>query len=66
MANTVLKVEGMSCGHCVSSIEMALDQAGASGKVDLANKKVEIQYDDTKLTPALLKAVIEDQGYEVI
>lgn len=66
MANTVLKVEGMSCGHCVNAVEKALEQAGASGKVDLAGKKVEVQYDETKVSLDSLKAAIEDQGYDVV
>ena len=35
MKNITLKVEGMSCQHCVNSIEGALKEIGATGKVDL-------------------------------
>lgn len=66
MANATLKVEGMTCGHCVSSVEKALVQAGASGKVDLASKKVSVQYDEAKVTLDSIKAAIEDQGYDVV
>ncbi|WP_029192712.1 cation transporter [Paenibacillus harenae] len=66
MANTVLKVEGMTCGHCVSSVEKAVKNAGASGKVDLASKKVTVDYDETKVSLDAVKAAIEDQGYDVV
>ncbi|RCW48944.1 copper ion binding protein [Paenibacillus prosopidis] len=66
MANAVLKVEGMTCGHCVSAVEKAVGSAGASGKVDLASKKVTVQYDETKVTLEAVKAAIEDQGYDVV
>ena len=66
MAQTVLKVDGMSCGHCVNAIEKALDQVGASGKVDLAGKKVAVEYDESKVTLDSVKAAIEDQGYDVV
>jgi copper ion binding protein len=66
MSHTVLKVEGMSCGHCVQSIEQALTQVGAKGKVDLAGKKVEVDYDESKLTIEAIKEAIEDQGYDVV
>lgn len=66
MANTVLKVEGMTCGHCVSSVEKALVNAGASGKVDLAGKKVTVEYDESKVSIDAIKAAIEDQGYDVV
>jgi copper chaperone len=65
--NTVtLQVEGMSCGHCVNSVEGALNKLGASGKVDLANKSVTVDFDETKVTLEALKEAIEDQGYDVV
>lgn len=65
MANVTLQVEGMSCNHCVSAVETALKDIGATGKVDLAAKKVEITYDDASLTVDKIKDAIEDQGYDV-
>ncbi|MGD8192706.1 cation transporter [Brevibacillus ginsengisoli] len=66
MQNTVLKVEGMSCGHCVNSVETALKNIGATGKVDLASKTVSVQYDESKLNLEAIKEAIEDQGYDVV
>lgn len=66
MAKATLKVEGMTCGHCVSSVEKALINAGASGTVDLAAKKVSVQYDEAKVTLDAIKAAIEDQGYDIV
>ena len=66
MKNVVLKVEGMSCGHCVASVEGAVKKLGASGKVDLANKSVSIEFDENKTTLEAIKDAIEDQGYDVI
>lgn len=65
MANVVLKVEGMSCGHCVNSVETAVSSLGASGKVSLAEKKVTVEYDESKVSLDAIKAAIEDQGYDV-
>lgn len=56
----------MSCGHCVSAVEGALKELGASGQVDLAAKTVTVQYDESKLQLDAIKAAIEDQGYEVV
>ncbi|REK71580.1 copper ion binding protein [Paenibacillus paeoniae] len=66
MANTVLKVEGMSCGHCVNAIEKALTEKGASAKVDLAGKNVTVEYDESKLSLEAIKEAIEEQGYDII
>ncbi|THF72867.1 copper ion binding protein [Cohnella fermenti] len=66
MSNITLKVEGMSCGHCVSAVEGAVGKLGASAKVDLAGKSVAIEYDESKTSVASLKEAIEDQGYDVV
>lgn len=66
MSNVTLKVEGMSCGHCASSIEGALKQLGAAGKVDLAAKTVAVSFEESRLTLAQIKEAIEEQGYDVV
>jgi copper chaperone len=65
MQNVTLKVEGMTCGHCVSSVEGAIKNVGAVGQVDLSAKTVQIQFDENKLTVDTIKEAIEDQGYDV-
>lgn len=62
----VLKVEGMSCGHCVNSIESSVGELKgvSSVKVDLANNEVTVEFDN-KTTLNQIKETIEDQGYEV-
>jgi len=65
MVKTTLQVEGMSCQHCVNSVESALKGIGAEGKVDLKNGSVEISYDESSTTIEKIKATIEDQGYDV-
>ncbi|UOF92049.1 cation transporter [Fodinisporobacter ferrooxydans] len=66
MSNVVLKVEGMSCNHCVNAVEGALKKLGAEGKVDLPGKSVAIQYDESKVNLEAIKSAIEDQGYDVV
>lgn len=66
MSELVLKVEGMSCGHCVNSVETAVKEAGAQAQVDLANKKVTVQYDPSTVTTEHIIEAIEEQGYDVI
>ncbi|MGG1636381.1 copper ion binding protein [Paenibacillus sp. FSL K6-3182] len=65
MKNVTLHVEGMSCNHCVNSIEGALNTIGAQGKVDLASESVQVEFDESKLTLETIKETIEEQGYEV-
>ncbi|SEP15719.1 copper ion binding protein [Paenibacillus sp. OV219] len=66
MQTTTLKVEGMSCGHCVNSVEGAVTKLGATGKVDLTTGTVTIEFDNSKITLDVIKEAIEEQGYEVV
>lgn len=67
--NTVtLKVEGMSCNHCVNAIEGALNKLEGvrSAKVSLADKEVTVTFDEAIVSLAKVKETIEDQGYDVV
>lgn len=66
MKNVTLNVQGMSCGHCVNSVEKAMQDLGASAKVDLASNSVTIEYEESKVTLEAIKEAIEDQGYDVV
>jgi len=65
MKNVTLQVEGMSCNHCVVSIEGALKELGAAGKVNLASKTVDVTFEEMAVTLEAIKEAIEDQGYDV-
>jgi len=65
MTTVTWKVKGMSCQHCVHTIEGALERTGASGNVDLRGGTVDVTYDETRLNIEQLKSAIEEQGYDV-
>ncbi|ANY73875.1 copper resistance protein CopZ [Paenibacillus ihbetae] len=65
MEQVTLKVEGMSCMHCVNSIEGALKEQGISGSVDLKVGTVSVNYDAGKFSLEDIKELIEEQGYTV-
>ncbi|RKP58052.1 copper chaperone [Cohnella endophytica] len=66
MSTITLKVQGMSCGHCVNSVEGAVKGLGANAKVDLASGSVTVDYEAAKLSVDAIKEAIEDQGYDVV
>lgn len=66
MKNITLQVEGMSCQHCVNSIEGALKEIGAKGKVDLKKNIVEVSFDENQIAIERIKETIEDQGYDMV
>ncbi|NDI37202.1 copper ion binding protein [Chengkuizengella sediminis] len=66
MKNQTLKVEGMSCNHCVNAIESTLKEMGVKGSVDLKNGSVEVNYEESNINLEAIKEAIEEQGYDVV
>jgi copper chaperone len=66
MIKTTLQVEGMSCQHCVNSIEGALKKIGVTGKVNLASSTVDVSYDENLIAIGAIKEAIEEQGYDIV
>lgn len=62
----ILKVEGMSCNHCVNSIEKNVGElSGVSMvKVNLGDNEVAVEFDNAAIL-AQIKETIEDQGYDL-
>lgn len=66
MEKIVLKVNGMSCGHCVGKVEKALKQLPGVevAKVDLKKETAKVKYDESKLTIDDLNNAVREAGYE--
>lgn len=65
---TIINVSGMSCGHCVKTVENSVEQlAGVSGvKVNLELNNVEVNFDGNVVNLKQITNVIENQGYVVL
>ena len=68
MKHATLKVQGMTCQHCVKAIEKSVGKlAGvAEVAVNLANAQVDVSYDELKTDEAAIRAAIVEEGYEVL
>ncbi|PAF50751.1 copper resistance protein CopZ [Helicobacter sp. 13S00401-1] len=64
---SVLKVEGMSCSHCVDKVEKFIGELDGVSSIDvsLENKTVTVEHDD-KVKVDSIKEAIEDAGYDVV
>jgi len=62
----VYTVEGMTCGHCVSSVTEEVGGVGGvtDVKVDLEAKSVTVT-SDGPVDDASIRAAIDEAGYEV-
>ncbi|GKU83271.1 copper chaperone CopZ [Niallia sp. NCCP-28] len=67
MEKITLKVEGMSCGHCVKAVESSVGElAGVKAvKVNLENGFVDVEFNEKELSVESIKETIDDQGYDV-
>ncbi|MCU9594219.1 copper chaperone CopZ [Caldibacillus thermolactis] len=67
MTTKTLDVKGMSCGHCKMTVEGALKKLDgvSAAQVNLEEGKVDVTFDESKVTVDKMKEVIEDQGYDV-
>lgn len=62
----LLKIEGMSCGHCVMHVQSALEDVPGvkSAKVDLLERSAMV--DGDSLDDQALRAAVSEAGYRVI
>jgi copper chaperone len=67
MEMNIIKVEGMSCEHCVNAVTKAVSPLPgvSSVKVDLALGTVTVEHDPALTSVDKIKAEIEDQGYDI-
>jgi copper ion binding protein len=67
MTTSTYTVKGMTCSHCVGSVENEVGRLdGVSGvKVDLPTGQVTVT-SDSDLDPDSVRAAVEEAGYEVV
>ncbi|WP_164214995.1 copper chaperone CopZ [Virgibacillus sp. YIM 98842] len=67
MKEATLGVKGMTCNHCVASVEGALKSLDGVSNVDvnLDAGKVDVKFDGAKVSKGQLAEAVEDQGYDV-
>lgn len=65
MTETKLRIEGMSCGHCVARVEKALKslEGVKTAAVSLEKKEAKIEYDESKTDLEGFKKAVEEAGY---
>ncbi len=68
MAKANLKIQGMTCNHCVMRVAKALK--GVPGvqdaQVDLQKAEAAVTYDDAKVSLDKLSVAVVEAGYKVV
>lgn len=60
-----IKIQGMSCGHCVKSVREALEETEGVEVEDVEIGSARISYDTDKTSREQIEEIIEDAGYKV-
>lgn len=68
MEKTVLRVEGMSCGHCELAIQDAVRKLPGIEKVKASKRKkeVSVEFDSTQVNLDQIKSTIAETGYDIV
>jgi copper chaperone len=67
MEKVTLNVQGMSCDHCVKTVEGSVGELNgvSSVKVNLKANTVDVEYNNQEVSLDKIKEAIDDQGYDV-
>lgn len=68
MAKTTLKVQGMTCNHCVMRVVKALKAVPGvqDAQADLQKAEAVVTYDDAKVAREKLASAVTEAGYKAV
>jgi copper ion binding protein len=68
MATTTLKIQGMTCNHCVMRVAKALKATAGvqDAQVDLQKGQAVVTYDEAKVSLDKLSFAVVEAGYKVV
>jgi copper chaperone len=64
MEQLTMQISGMSCGHCVASVERALGALDGVQVRSVAVGQATVAYDPAAVTAQRITAAVTDAGYE--
>ncbi len=64
----IIRIEGMSCQHCVASIENAVGtlEGVEAVTVSLDNKNAAVSFDENQVEISKIHEAIEEIGFDVV
>lgn len=64
MNRTTLKIDGMSCGHCVMSVKKALESLDGVKIENVSVGSAAVEYDPAVASPEQIVEAVSDAGYK--
>lgn len=65
MAEATIKIDGMSCQHCVMRVKKAIDALAGVSKSDVQVGIATVHFDESKLKKENITSAVEKAGYRV-
>lgn len=65
MAEIILKIEGMSCQHCVMSVKKAVENITGVTSAEISIGNAKVTFDGSKTNRNEIAKAVEDAGYKV-
>jgi copper chaperone len=65
MNDITLKIEGMSCQHCVMRVKKAIDAVQGVSKAEVVIGQAVVSFDETKTSKEEISAAVEKAGYKI-
>lgn len=66
MKTQELKIEGMTCGHCVMHVKKELSKVAGLIVEDIQIGTARVKFDETQVTSEHLTHAINEAGYKLI
>ncbi|HEX9250673.1 MAG TPA: cation transporter [Ignavibacteriaceae bacterium] len=62
---TVIKIDGMSCNHCVMAVKKEIQKLNVQN-LEVKIGEASVEFDENKINLENIKQAIEEAGYTVI
>ena len=66
MAEISLKIDGMSCQHCVASVKKAVDGVEGVSSSDITVGAAQVVFDEDKTSRDSIVDAVKNAGYSVV
>lgn len=65
MAEAMIRIEGMSCQHCVMRVQKALEGLNGVTAMNVTVGQAEVSFEESKLQKKDIEATIVKAGYKI-
>ncbi len=65
MTGVTIKIEGMSCQHCVMRVKKALEALRGIAELDVRIGTVDLKFDEKEVNKEKIEKAITSAGYKV-